>query len=63
MLHHGEYGLQGNVYSKLFKFCRENKLEPQCPIIEHYLKGPGIIFKGNPKNYITECIVPVKDIR
>lgn len=24
------------------------------PTREVYLKGPGMIFKGNPKNYLTE---------
>jgi effector-binding domain-containing protein len=24
------------------------------PSREIYLKGPGMIFKGNPKNYLTE---------
>ncbi len=29
------------------------------PTREVYLKGPGIIFKGNPKNYLTEIQLPL----
>jgi hypothetical protein len=28
---------------------------------EVYVKGPGLIFKGNPKNYLTEIQLPFKD--
>lgn len=28
------------------------------PTREIYVKGPGLIFKGNPKNYLTEIQLP-----
>jgi len=28
------------------------------PTREVYLKGPGMIFKGNPRNYLTEIQIP-----
>ena len=31
------------------------------PTREVYVKGPGPIFKGNPKNYLTEIQLPFKD--
>jgi hypothetical protein len=31
------------------------------PTREVYLKGPGMIFKGNPKNYLTEIQIQVKN--
>jgi hypothetical protein len=31
------------------------------PTREVYVKGPGLIFKGNPKNYLTEIQLPFKD--
>jgi hypothetical protein len=31
------------------------------PTREVYLKGPGMIFKGNPKRYLTEIQVPIRE--
>jgi DNA-binding transcriptional MerR regulator/effector-binding domain-containing protein len=59
MIHPGAYGLQGPVYMKLFDYCRCKGYSIKPPIIEHYLKGPGMIFQGNPERYRTECIVLV----
>jgi hypothetical protein len=28
---------------------------------EVYVKGPGLIFKGNPKDYLTEIRLPFKE--
>ena len=38
---------------------RERKLEIVLPTREVYVKGPGMIFKGNPKNYLTEIQLPI----
>jgi effector-binding domain-containing protein len=38
----------------------ERKLNLALPTREIYLKGPGMIFKGNPKNYLTEIQLPFK---
>ena len=35
-------------------------METQLPSREVYLKGPGMILRGNPKNYLTEIQIPVK---
>lgn len=59
VLYKGPYGGQGDAYLKLFNYCRDNNLKVNPPFIEHYIKGPGLIFKGNPENYITECIALV----
>ncbi|MBI9108039.1 MAG: MerR family transcriptional regulator [Spirochaetales bacterium] len=56
-IYRGQYGNQGGTYLKLFNYCHEKGYTPTPPIIEHFIKGPGIIFTGNPKNYVTECIV------
>lgn len=56
----GPYGGQGETYLKLFQYCHENGYQIKLPIIEQYIKGPGMIFKGNTKNYLTECIVLVE---
>jgi len=56
----GPYGGQGSVYLKLFGYCSSRGYIPAEPIIEHYVKGPGLVFRGNPQNYLTECIIPVR---
>lgn len=33
--------------------------EIACPTREVYIKGPGMIFKGNPKRYLTEIQILV----
>jgi DNA-binding transcriptional MerR regulator len=58
-LYQGPYGGQGSAYIRLFKYCHEKGYAPVPPIIEHYLKGPGLILKGNPQSYITECLLLV----
>ncbi len=55
----GPYGKQGNTYLRLFTFCRERGLTMETPVIEHYLKGPGMILRGNPERYRTECILKI----
>lgn len=59
----GPYGGQGTAYLKLFDYCRKHNLKTEPPIIEQYIKGPGLIFKGNPRNYITECILIINEKR
>jgi len=36
----------------------ERKVTLALPTREVYVKGPGLIFKGNPKNYLTEIHLP-----
>ena len=47
----------GRTYAKVFAYINERKLKVCSPTREVYLKGPGMIFKGNPKNYLTEIQV------
>lgn len=60
LVYKGPYGLQGESYLKLFEYCKSNSYEIELPIIERYIKGPGPIFKGNPKKYLTEIILLIK---
>jgi len=61
LVHRGPYGELGRSYQKVFEYMREKKLEPKSPTREVYLKGPGMIFRGNPKNYLTEIQVLVAE--
>ena len=38
---------------------KTSKLKFVLPTREVYLKGPGLIFKGNPNRYLTEIQLPL----
>jgi DNA-binding transcriptional MerR regulator len=61
LLHYGPYEELGRSYQRLYETCREKNLEIILPMREQYLKGPGMIFRGNPKKYVTKLILPIKD--
>ncbi|MFP4385141.1 MAG: MerR family transcriptional regulator [Spirochaetia bacterium] len=63
IIHEGPYGSQGAAYMKLFSYCRTVGRAPVPPIIEHFLKGPGRILRGNQNSYLTECIVLMEPAR
>jgi len=54
IVHKGPYDNLGQSYKKLVDFTIENKLKLKLPSREVYLKGPGMIFKRNPKKFLTE---------
>jgi len=57
ILHAGPYEEIGRSYARLYEFCRENNLKVILPGREYYLKGPGMIFRGNPAKYITKIVM------
>jgi DNA-binding transcriptional MerR regulator len=60
LLHRGPYESIGRSYQRIFEHLRSQKLEPRLPTREVYIKGPGMIFKGNPARYLTEIQVLVQ---
>jgi len=58
-LHKGSYESLNQAYKSLFKYAHENNLECLLPCREVYIKGPGMVFSGNPEKFITEIIIPV----
>jgi DNA-binding transcriptional MerR regulator len=54
LLHQGPYDTLGRSYAKILTYVKEKGYELVLPTREIYVKGPGMIFKGNPKNYLTE---------
>lgn len=54
LLHRGPYNELGRSYAKLLDYVKQRGWTIQSPTREVYLKGPGMIFKGNPKKYLTE---------
>ena len=43
------------------QYARRQGLDIQLPTREVYIKGPGMIFKGNPKKYLTEIQLPIAE--
>jgi effector-binding domain-containing protein len=58
--HKGPYEQLGASYAKIFGAIKARGCRAVLPTREVYLKGPGMIFKGNPKNYLTEIQVLVE---
>jgi len=54
LLHKGPYMEIGRSYEQVLKYINDKGFQAQLPTREVYLKGPGMIFKGNPKKYLTE---------
>jgi DNA-binding transcriptional MerR regulator/predicted transcriptional regulator YdeE len=59
IVHKGPYDQIGLTYAKVLAEIKAKKLSPHLPSREVYLKGPGMLFRGNPKNYLTEIQIPV----
>jgi len=54
VVHSGAYAQLGQSYAKVFSYVNERGYKALSPSREIYIKGPGIIFKGNPERYLTE---------
>lgn len=52
--HTGPYEELSNCYCIMLEYLTENQIQAVSPSREVYIKGPGMIFKGNPKKYRTE---------
>jgi effector-binding domain-containing protein len=50
----------GRSYAKLLSAAEERSWKIAPPTREVFLKGPGLIFKGNPRNYLTEIQLPMQ---
>ena len=60
--HIGSYETMKIAYEVLDSYARENSLTLQPPFREVYIKGPGMLLKGNPNKYITEILFPIKEV-
>ena len=52
--HLGPYDDIEDSYRRLKDHLQANEIKTRIPSREVYLKGPGMIFRGNPKKYLTE---------
>jgi DNA-binding transcriptional MerR regulator/effector-binding domain-containing protein len=60
LLHQGPYDEMGTSYATVLKHVKQRGYTIAPPTREVYLKGPGMIFKGNPRSYITEIQIPIQ---
>jgi len=60
LVHKGPYEQLGHSYAKILKYVKDKGYRVAMPTREVYLKGPGMIFKGNPANYLTEIQMVVE---
>lgn len=60
LLHKGPYEELSRSYAKIMEYIKANGYEIVMPTREVYLKGPGMIFRGNPKKYLTEIQMLIK---
>ncbi|MBN2803366.1 MAG: MerR family transcriptional regulator [Deltaproteobacteria bacterium] len=59
LVHKGPYTTLSNSYKRLLDHISQKGIESQLPTREIYSKGPDMIFKGNPNNYLTEIQIPI----
>ncbi len=60
LLHKGPYDELGRSYAKVLEYIQQKGYEVGLPTREIYHKGPGMIFRGNPRNYLTEIQMLIK---
>lgn len=60
-IHKGSYSTLNLAYKTLIDYAAKHNLTCLPPSREVYIKGPGMIFKGNENNYITEIIIPYQE--
>jgi DNA-binding transcriptional MerR regulator/effector-binding domain-containing protein len=59
LMHRGPYDQLGRAYAEAFRYVSDKGYAVTLPTREVYHNGPGMIFKGNPKNYLTEIQLPI----
>ena len=59
LTHQGPYETLGRPYQRVLEYIKTQGYGTQLPTREVYIKGPGMIFKGNPKKYLTEIQIPI----
>ncbi len=59
--HIGSYDTLYQAYDVIDQYAAEHSLQLQPPFREVFIKGPGMLLKGNPSQYITEILFPIKE--
>lgn len=58
--HYGSHETLHFAYKALFNYVNEHSIDVITPFREIYEKSCGMIFKGNPQNYVTKLLFPYK---
>ena len=61
LMHKGSYDELGRSYEKILAYIREKGYQALLPSREVYIKGPGMILKGNPEKYLTEIQIMIQE--
>lgn len=61
VIHKGPYESMNSTYNEIKDYIEKNNIDVKGVFWEIFIKGPTPIFKGNPKNYITEIIFPINE--
>jgi DNA-binding transcriptional MerR regulator/effector-binding domain-containing protein len=59
LTHQGRYDQLGRSYARILEYADAKKTKIALPTREVYIKGPGVFFKGNPINYLTQILLPI----
>lgn len=59
--HIGSYESLYLAYAAIDRYAEEHNLVLAPPFREVFIKGPGMLFKGNPDKYITEIQFPIEE--
>ena len=59
--HTGPYETLYQAYAAIDQYAAEHDLQLQPPFREVFIKGPGMLLKGNPSQYITEILFPLRE--
>ncbi|MCW6109118.1 GyrI-like domain-containing protein [Clostridium sporogenes] len=59
--HKGSYETMFQAYQEIAAYAQRNGIRLQTEFREVFIKGPGMLLKGNPEKYITEIIFPIEE--
>lgn len=59
--HIGSYETMQGAYAEIDKYAAGHGIQLQPPFREVFIKGPGMVVKGNPDKYVTEILFPIKE--
>ncbi len=61
--HKGPYDQLGRAYARILNYMKNKNYNLITPTREIYWKGPGMIFRGNPANFLTEIQILIDEPR
>ncbi len=61
LTHKGPYEELHFAYKALTDYAQQHHLSLATPNREIYIKGPGMVLRGDPANYVTEIVFPFRE--